>query len=368
MRNLLARVGAWPAGTKVAGLVVALVVVAGGAGAVIAPRLAHGRTIRSTAHPSPPVATSTPSVGTSPTSSPVPLASTLSCTLPISRGNPGSGGFLAFPQGTFTPDPQSAITSEDGFSGLTYDRAVSKWLPVRRSAVAPDGSRYAYWDYRSAMVAVTAATGAETTLGPRPNGAASAARLNTSWSVVEATDAGVYAVPGGSYQGAPPGLWLFPWSGAGERQVTGSDFWQEVGGGAAWGTASQSVPEGAATTILRLDLAGGTPTDWFARPGLQSTVVGFDASGDPVVQAMSKDVTEVWLVTGRNNGTKLLTVPPSETQGTNGPNGPNRPNVQSVVGDDKGTWLATSDGLYLSTPSRTEKVSAVTGQLGGGCA
>lgn len=350
-------------GTKVAALVVALLVLVGGAGAVIAPRLAHGRPVRSTARPSAPARTS-PSAGARPTSSPVALASTLSCTLPISRGNSGSGGFLAFPQGTFTADPQSAVTS-NAFTGLTYDRAVSKWLPVRRSAVAPDGSRYASWAYQpfgaGMMVAVTAATGAEASLGPRPGGAASAARVNAGfWSVVEATDAGVYAAPGGA-----PGLWLFPWSGAGERQVTGSGFWQEVGGGAAWGTASQSVPEGAANVILRLDLADGTTTGWFSRPGLQSTVMGFDLSGHPVVQAMSKDVTEVWLVTGQNNGTKLLTVPPGSTQGANRPS---QPNLQSVVGDDKGIWLATGDGLYLSTSSTTEKVSAVTGQLGGGCA
>lgn len=39
--------------------------------------------------------------------------------------------------------------------------------------------------------------GVKSTLGPRPNEAASAARLNTSggWQMVEALDTGVYAVP-----------------------------------------------------------------------------------------------------------------------------------------------------------------------------
>lgn len=153
-------------------------------------------------------------------------------------------------------------------------------------------------------------------------------------------------------------------SGAGERQVTGSNFWHAVGGGAAWGTVSESVPEGAANVVLRLDLGTGASAEWFSRPGLQSRVVGFDGSGHPVVQASSKDMTEAWLVTSQGNGTRLLALAPTGQQGINGPL---RPMVQSVVGDDKGIWLATSDGLYLATAAGTEKASTVTGQLGGGC-
>ncbi len=101
---------------------------------------------------------------------------------------------------------------------------------------------------------------AETTLGPKPNGAARAARLNTDApsTPIEALDSGIYAVPGGGYRSSSPGLYMLPWSGAGERQVTGR-FWHAIGGGAAWGTVSQSVPQGAANAILRLDLGGGSP-------------------------------------------------------------------------------------------------------------
>ena len=81
------------------------------------------------------------------------------------------------------------------------------------------------------------------------------------------------------------------------------------------------------------------------------------------MEAGSKSLMEVWLVTGQGNGTKLLSLP-----GQQNPAGPGRPVLQSVVGDDKGIWLATSDGLYFSASGRTEKVSTVTGQLGGGCA
>jgi hypothetical protein len=93
----------------------------------------------------------------------------------------------------------------------------------------------------------------ETQIGPRLNGAASAARLNAqNWQLIEALDDGVYATPAGETQ---TGLWLFPWSGSGERQVTGTGFWHAIGGGSAWGIVSPSVPEGAATVIMRMILA-----------------------------------------------------------------------------------------------------------------
>ena len=369
MRGLLGQIKLWPAWAKVVAVVAAVVVVAGGAGVAMAPRMGLGRTARSAARPSVSPSAQVSAVPTSsPSSSPVPLVSTLACKLPVSNGQLGSGGFVTFPQAAFTADPASAVKTDNSY-GLSFDRAFGRWVPVPRSWVSPDGTRYAYWEWQTRSIqAVAVATGAETALGPKPNGPASAARLNpgAGWLVIEALDSGVYAVPNGGYQSSSAGLFLFPWSGIGELQVTGSGFWHAIGGGAAWGTVSQSVPEGAANTILRLDLGGGSPAEWFSRPSLQSRVVGFDLTGHPVVEASSKNVMEAWLVTGQSNGTKLLSLTP--TPGQQNPAGPGRPVLQSVVGDDRGIWLATSDGLYFSASGRTEKVSTVTGQLGGGCA
>ena len=369
MRGILSHIKLWPAWAKVVAAAVAVLVVASGAGAALAPRMGLGRAAKSAARSAvSPTPRQSQVPTSSPSGSPLPLVSTLACKLPVSNGQPGSGGFVTFPQGTFTADPASAVKADNVY-GLSFDRAVAKWVPVPRSWVSPDGARYAYWEWQTrSMQAVAISTGAETTLGPKPNGAASAARLNTDagWTPIEALDSGIYAVPSGGYQSNSPGLYMFPWSGAGERQVTGSGFWHAIGGGAAWGTVSQSVPQGAANTILRLDLGGGSPTQWFSRPGLQSRVVGFDVSGDPVVEASSKDVMEAWLVTNPSNSTKLFSLTPTAAQ--QNPNGPGRPALQSVVGDANGIWLATSDGLYFSASTRTEKVSTVTGQLGGGCA
>src|SRR4029077_12659116 len=41
--------------------------------------------------------------------SPTPLSATLKCRLPISNGQPGSGGFIVFPSAKFVSDPTSNV-------------------------------------------------------------------------------------------------------------------------------------------------------------------------------------------------------------------------------------------------------------------
>ena len=93
--------------------------------------------------PSSPVAGSPspiPSVGPTP----VPIAQvSFSCRLPFVQSLAGGhwqAGFINLPAGTFIADPNA--TSNSGY----YDRAVSRWLPVGREAVAPDGFHYAFTD------------------------------------------------------------------------------------------------------------------------------------------------------------------------------------------------------------------------------
>jgi hypothetical protein len=93
------------------------------------------------------------------------VAATLSCRLPISNGQPGSGGFVIFPSAKFQADPASGVRS-DAVYGMSFDLAAGKWLPVPRSYISPDGTRYAYWDWQSrSIVAVSVANGAETQIG-----------------------------------------------------------------------------------------------------------------------------------------------------------------------------------------------------------
>src|SRR5262244_128644 len=116
MRGLLGQIRSWPAWAKVVAIVVAVLIVAGGAGAAVAPRMGLGRTAKSAAkHPATPTPEPSALPLSSPSASQVPLASTLSCKLPISSGQLGSGGFLTFPQATFTADPSSAVKSDTSY-------------------------------------------------------------------------------------------------------------------------------------------------------------------------------------------------------------------------------------------------------------
>jgi hypothetical protein len=175
---------------------------------------------------------------------------------------------------------------------------------------------------------------------------------------------GVYAVKS-DYGPAPPaGLWRFDFNGGG-KELEAAGYWQAVGGGAAWGTETPSVPEGVANTLLRLDLATGTLEDWFSAPGLEARVVGFDAGGHPVVVGQGPDQTSVFLVTGQNESTRLFTAPAPPPQANAG----QEFYVQSVVSDVHGIWLGSSKGIFIYTPAAGwELASPVAGQLASGCA
>src|SRR5229473_4324406 len=109
-------------------------------------------------HTPSPVAITSPEPIPSLRSAPI-LIDTLafSCRLPISIDiGPGQpGAFIDFPSGTVTPDSAAAGAGSisrpgrelvDYFYGRYFDRAYSRWLPVSRIHVSPDGSHYAYAD------------------------------------------------------------------------------------------------------------------------------------------------------------------------------------------------------------------------------
>jgi hypothetical protein len=361
-RGIAVRIEPWPGWLKGAALGSAVLLVAA---AVAVPVTLHQR--------SRPVATArhltaTPSSGAAPSPEPSPtsLVASLSCRLPISSYAGGSGGFVSFPAGTFSSDPASIIA---GPGANTYDRAAAKWLPVSRSAVTPDGTRYVEWDELNRSFRVVAvASGLQTEIGPAFSGpawgAASIARTNGSpWTLLDAAPDGVYATPPfGRVAGS--GLWFFAYSGGAEKQMATFGYWQAVGGSAAWGTRAPAAPQGATVTIVRLDLGTGGAVDWFSQDGMDARVAGFDAAGHPVVVTSSQTSVQVWLVDGQNRGSRVLALPRPQAQGYQ----QNTAGVQSVVGDANGVWLATFDALYLSRDAVTQRVSTVTGQIGGDCA
>lgn len=215
-------------------------------------------------------------------------AGSLSCTLPIYAGPPGSGGFISFPGGNFTADPRSAVAAPSpgpqqgygygyGPSGMSYDRSHSRWLPVAPQLVAPDGNHYAYAS-NDGIYVVDAANGTQVELGQ-----------GHPWQLLRVLNDRVYAtVPG------TPGFWVVPFTGA-PSEVTTSGYWQAATANAAYGTATSAVPAGTTQKLLKLNTATGKVSDWFSTPGATVSVLGFDLAGDPVIQAGYVNTWELWL-------------------------------------------------------------------------
>jgi len=283
----------------------------------------------------------------------------LNCRLPIYAGGPGSGGFIVFPGGSFIADPRSAVTvpspspgaasptppqygpGYQGWYGMTYDRAYSRWLPVSYLWVTPDGTRYAYPGTPDGIYVQNITNATQTELGG-----------GKSWSILDLEAGGVYATTGST-----GGLWLLSLSGS-ITQITSTGYWQAVGGGYAYGTPTSSVPQGAANTVIRVDLKTGATVDYFTYPSQQSSVAGFDSLGRPVIYVQGPNGLAIYLGLAPGRVSFLANL-----SGTNfWPSGP-------PVADSHGLWLAGGIGIALYVDGvGWYQMSNIGGQLAGGCA
>ena len=300
-------------------------------------------------------------------------ALSLSCRLPVYAGGSGSGGFIQFPAGTFVADPASAVSLPAGaptpppmgmgqmsyYGSLSYVSAFSKWLPVPLTWVSPDGSRYAFPSGSSIWVQNVADSG-HVVLGDGQQ----------QWAIVGFLSDGVYASAGPN----SPGLWLLPLAGP-PRQIATTGFWRAAAAGAAYGTATAAVPQGASNPILRLDLKTGAITDWFKRGNSQINLLGFDAQGHPLVQVYYQSPpggTETWLTTGPSTAVLL--------GGSSSPPAAGQPPLLNgaPLGDSHGVWFqanaqnptppASNVGMVLYVAgSGIYWMTNISGQPAGGC-
>jgi hypothetical protein len=119
----------------------------------------------------------------------------------------------------------------------------------------------------------------------------------------------------------------------------------QVSGGAAWWGGAENEDPGFAApgTLYRTALTPGAATKvWFTRRGLRLNMLGFDASGQPLVEAYSLQVVELWRITGQNAGIRL-----ASSTGTY--DVPGR-YYSGVVSDSNGTWIGGSFGVFLLQP------------------
>ncbi len=280
-------------------------------------------------------------------------------------------GFAAFPG-------QSVIDEGAPAGSVFYDRAYSKWLPVFRDAVSPDGRRYAfskltgnaYANSGSAVHVVDVATGADQVIY---SGALALAVLDFEAGGVYLTS----AVP----EGYARGLWFLAAAGGSQpRLISSSIVAPAVGGGAAWGIDFNSADpspapgglEGPMNRLLRYDLATGAAEPWFYEPGASIYPVGFDANGRPFVRssvpvpgnAAFAESTEIWLVLAAGRATRL-----------SGDQSPSAPGNLGAV-DNHGAWFSSGYGsngantLWLYAAGSMQAVATVNlaqVSIAGGC-
>lgn len=299
-----------------------------------------------------------------------PAGKSLACRLPVTwevQLDDGTllpkAGFMTFPTGKLTEDVSAPKNA------WFYDRPFSRWLPVGRTSVSPDGKRYAYTegnaisgDTKGKVHIVDVASGADRVLYSG----------SPIYGVVDFSAEGIYltTAPG---EARGRGLWLLNPVGGAPRLITRSMEAPFVGNGAAWGftfNAADPHPniggiEGPVNEVLRLDLATGATTVWLYRPGANLVALGFDHDGHPFIRAyyyLDKPPSELWLLSSRGAPTRL--VEPSRDTG---------PTAEAAA-DLYGVWFTSAYNplvvvwLYANGVFRAvASADAISLDVAGGC-
>ena len=248
-------------------------------------------------------------------------------------------GFLSFPTGSLSEVRTAPNTT------AFYDRAFSKWLPVWRGEVSPDGRRYAYTDgnpmlgdTRGKVHVVDVASGVDRVLY---TGAP------VFW-VVDFAAEGIYLSE--SHGDVPTtGLWLENPAGGTPRLISSSIYSPVIAGPDAYGLTFNSADPhpapggkvGPFNQLTRLDLVTGASTSLFYRPGATLQPLGADQGGDLIVEVLTDWAapTEWWLITPAATTRKLATFPATSSPG----------GLDAV--DSHGVWYAGGgpppDGPYF---------------------
>jgi hypothetical protein len=249
-------------------------------------------------------------------------------------------------------------TTQGGEGGYYYDREVSRWLPVTRNSVSPDGRRYAYsegWAVTPQAAprvhVVDAATGKDIRVFTMPD--------PLPYGVADFTSTGIYLVI--SYEVIGPGVWrLDPATGT----VTKVSDGHYRPAGAAWSSVVDPRDPNPTTSAMdgqpqpnridRIDGAGGAVT-WFYKPGYAVYSIAFAGDKALLVQATIQDntgamyKTEFWLVSAPGKQTKL-----AGYDGADQPPSPYRDlssGFFNAVADVHGIWIGSEHSLYLVKPS-----------------
>lgn len=270
----------------------------------------------------------------------------------------GTGGFLDFRSGTYTPASAS---------DRSYLASAGVWLPVLTQAIAPDERSYV--EGRAARVSsappttslyvVDVRTKAERFLFTAPEGAMAL--------VLAYTAAGVYVETMPSTAAGPSELVLIDPATGSQKSVPGAEAgagvvqqtWVAITGDAAWGwviTNPQGTQSQPSFKLVWLSLKDGSPVDWYetlSTPYLS----GFDGNDHPILAApLQAGSTMLVLVSAPNQTTAI------QPKG-----GRYLPGRGLSLRDAHGVWFGSGDGgIWLYTPAGGfERVATVPPQPGG---
>jgi|ERR1700682_2815626 len=290
-----------------------------------------------------------------------------SCRLPIvippsadGHAHPATDAFLAFPSTSVTADPT-------GNGGLSYDRAFSKWVPVAREAVSPDGTHYAFGDLNPqaqfVIHIVDIASGQEHTFPIN----AGAAGFDVQPFVFDFAAEGIYL--GQAFEGSVPGLWLFDPATGSIRQVTKVSVEVNAGRGIFWFDVLNPADPNPVKSymrilpnqIWRLELKSGHQVIWFDRPGTGVAVIGIDAHDRPLIRAVHEGHTAL-----DPTAELLLSLDDAKQQSIY--KGAIAAYLSGGITDEHGVWFGSPQGIYLYSDSGgLQKVSDQPGSPANGC-
>jgi hypothetical protein len=325
--------------------------------------------------PSPsPVAIQNPSPSAGPNASPsagppvfdLPLATVgFGCRLPIVTPG-GQGAFVSFPTAAVAFDPASRGLQPN--QGAYYDRAFSRWLPVSRHAVSPDGKHFAYSEPASDQTktpkihVVEVATGADKVFNTP------SANWFIPYGVLDYSSEGIYL--GQAYESPEFGLWLLNPSTGTLTTVANLDYIEGAAGNKIFwlGTINPGDSQNVGTLYAyadqldRYNLGDGTRVPWLYLPGKGIDLRAMDTAGHPIIQVINTLVAEdvasrLLLLSSPTTQLTILTAPARFIGSLTLP-----------IADGHGIWFGSQQGIYLYTEANgLKKVSNQPGYPANGC-
>jgi hypothetical protein len=316
-----------------------------------------------------PTPVSSPVPSPSPAQSPSPVALDLplsqvsfSCRLPISTPD-GHGAFISFPSGTVTFDAAANYRQNQG---IYYDRAYSRWLPVLRRAVSPDGRHYAFGvpapdqTKTSTVHVVDLATGIEHIFS------APTSAWFISYVVLDYSNDGIYLVQ--AYESPQFGLWLLnPSTGAITQVAKLDDVEDSAGNKIFWlGTINPGDPNPFSSMFTnpdqldRYNLVDGSRITWLYRPGQAVWLLALDVAGHPIVYLLSSPTSQ--------DGELVLVLDPTTERTILKGSTSFIGSLSRSITDRHGVWFGSGQGLYLYSDAKgLQKVSNQPGYPANGC-